>query len=211
MNNIKNIIFDLGGVVIDLKREKAVEALKAIGFEGADEMLGLYRQQEPFLSLETGRFTTADFFDTIRGAIGDKNVSDRQIQDALNEFLRALPVERLEAIRELRDKGFRLFVLSNTNALMFHSWIEEKFRQEGLRVNDYFDGIVTSFQEGTCKPDPAIFETVLRRYGLKPEETLMLDDSQANCDAAESTGMKAIRIGTSADNDLLAVVKSIEK
>ncbi len=208
MKNIKNIIFDLGGVVIDLKREKAVEALEAIGFSGANEMLGLYRQQEPFLSLETGHCTVAEFFDSIRAGI-DGEVSDVSIQNALNEFLRGMPVERLQAIRKLRDKGYRLFVLSNTNAMMFHSWIEEKFTQEGMRVNDYFDGIVTSFQEGTCKPDPELFRTVLRRYRLNPEETLMLDDSEANCNAAESVGMKARKVGSTPADDMLAITAEL--
>lgn len=212
MNDIKNIIFDLGGVVIDLKRENAVAALQALGMADADSILGLYKQQPPFLSLETGHITAGEFFDTIRTRIGNTALTDLQIQQAFNAFLIAIPVERLQALRRLRSLGYRLYVLSNTNPMMYHSWIDEAFRQiPPYSINDYFDGIVVSFQERTCKPDPAIFATVTRRYNLDPAQTLMLDDSEANCQAARSTGLQAIRIGNTPDDDLLAVARKLEQ
>ena len=88
---------------------------------------------------------------------------------------------------------------------MYNSWIAEHFRQEGLTINDYFDGIVTSFQELTCKPDPEIFSIVVRRYQLNPEETLMLDDSRANCEAAKSIGLMAIQVGADPENAMIAI------
>lgn len=203
IKGMKNIIFDLGGVVIDLRRERAVNALKALGLEDADQMLGLYRQEEPFLGLETGRTRTADFFDMLRGKC--PGASDRQLADAFDSFLVDLPVARLERLRQLREHGFRLFVLSNTNPVMFNGWICEAFRAEGRSINDYFDGIVVSFQELTCKPDPDLFSRVLSRYGLNAGETVMLDDSAANCEAARSVGMNAIRVGLSPDDDMLAI------
>ena len=211
MNQIKNIIFDLGGVMINLRRENAVHALEQLGMADADSMLGLYKQQPPFLSLETGHLTAGGFFDMMRTRIG-RQVSDMEIQNAINAFLIDIPLERLEALRRLRAKGYRLYVLSNTNAIMYHSWIDEAFRQiEPFSINDYFDGIVVSFEERTCKPDPAIFSTVIRRYGLVAEETLMLDDSQANCEAARSVGLQAIQIGATADDDMLAVAAKLEQ
>ena len=77
---------------------------------------------------------------------------------------------------------------------MYDGWISEAFRQEGLRVGDYFDGIITSFAEGVCKPESAIFERLLGRYSLDPAESLLLDDSEANCEAARRQGMQALRI-----------------
>ena len=211
MNQIKNIIFDLGGVMINLRRENAVHALEQLGMADADYMLGLYKQQPPFLSLETGHLSAGGFFDMMRTRIG-RQVSDMEIQNAVNAFLVDIPVERLEALRRLREKGYRLYVLSNTNAVMYHSWIDEAFRQiEPLSINDYFDGIVVSFEERTCKPDPSIFSTVIRRYGLVAEETVMLDDSQDNCDAARSVGLQAIRIGSTPEDDMLAVAARLEQ
>ncbi|MDE5773305.1 MAG: HAD family phosphatase [Muribaculaceae bacterium] len=207
IKGIKNIIFDLGGVVIDLDRNRAVEALKALGLHDADSLLGLYRQEEPFLGLETGRVEAGEFFDLIRSKC--PGASDAEITKAFDSFLIGIPVARLQRLRALRRAGYRLYVLSNTNPVMYNGWITDAFRAEGLTVNDYFDGIVASFQELTCKPDPIIFERVLTRYNLRPEETLMLDDSEANCDAARSVGMPAIRIGRDRTDDMLAVTYTL--
>lgn len=203
LDNIRNIVFDLGGVVIDLQRERAVAALSALGLKDADSMLGLYRQEEPFLGLETGRLSAGEFFDLLRPLCG--GASDMQITNAFNEFLVDLPVERLSRLLELRRAGYRVYALSNTNPVMFGSWIASKFRAQGLSVGDYFDGIVVSFQELTCKPDPVIFQRVLSRFNLIPEQTLMLDDSAANCDSARSVGMQALQVGTDPQSDMLAL------
>lgn len=212
--DIQNIIFDLGGVVIDLDRMRAVNALEDLGVAGAGELLSQYVQKPPFYELETGRATAGEFFDTIRGICLDNRpgslpATDRQITAAFNAFLVALPVERLKRLRQLRMAGFRVFALSNTNPVMYNSWIANAFRKEGGQINDYFDGIVTSFQELTCKPDPAIFLTLLRRYGLNPSQTLMLDDSEANCKAAAGCGMHALRVGCTPQDDMLAITDLI--
>ncbi len=204
-SGIKNIIFDLGGVIIDLDRNRAVSALTALGLKEADSLLGLYRQEEPFLGLETGRIEAGAFFDLIREKC--PGATDSQITEAFDRFLIGIPTHRLERLRQLRRNGYRLYVLSNTNPVMYNGWITNAFRAEGLTINDYFDGIVASFQELTCKPDPTIFQRVLTRYGLKPEETLMLDDSAANCDAARSVGMYAKRIGSERDDDMMAATQ----
>ncbi|MDE6559373.1 MAG: HAD family phosphatase [Muribaculaceae bacterium] len=203
LQNIENIIFDLGGVVIDLDRDRAVAALTKLGLKEADEMLGLYRQEEPFLGLETGRVTAGEFFDLLREKC--PGATDTLLTDAFNQFLVRIPVERLEMLRRLRMAGYRIFVLSNTNPVMYNSWIANAFRAEGGSINDYFDGIVASFQELTCKPDPAIFSTVARRYGLNPAATLMLDDSDANCRSAAGVGMHALRVGSTPGDDMLAI------
>lgn len=210
MKKVKNLIFDLGGVVIDLARENAVAALSALGIEGVDDLLGLYRQKEPFLSLETGGISEAEFYDEIR-KMCKKDVSDMDIQNAFNAFLVKLPVERLAALRRLREEGYKVFGLSNTNPVMFNSWIRDAFMQEGLKVNDYFDGLVLSFEEGFCKPEPELFATVLNRYGLDPQETVMLDDSKKNCEAAESLGMRSACVGKEPDSDIFARIEEIRE
>lgn len=193
MEKIKNIIFDLGGVVIDLDRHQAVHALDNLGVSDASALLGEYSQKGPFLMHETGEISTSELFDIFLPHC-KKGTTCTDIRDAFEQFLRGLPVERLKTIRELRKKGYKVFVLSNTNPLMFNHWIDNAFRNDGLTMNDYFDGIVVSFQERICKPDPQIFKNLIVRYGLNPSETLMLDDSEANCKAARSVGLQAIRV-----------------
>ena len=202
--NIRNVIFDLGGVVIDLDRDRAVRALEKLGLEGADEMLGLYGQKEPFLGLETGETPAGEFFDIMRSRM-KPGVTDKEITKAFNEFLVELPAKRLEMLRRMRMAGYRIFMLSNTNPVMYNSWIDRAFRQEGGTVNDYFDGIVVSYQELMCKPNVAIFETLMRRYGLNPSETLMLDDSEKNCQAAAEAGAHAFKVGKGENDDMMAI------
>ncbi|MBD5265229.1 MAG: HAD family phosphatase [Bacteroides sp.] len=205
---MKNIIFDLGGVVIDLDRQRAADALEALGITDAPALLGEYEQKGPFLLLENGNSTTADFYDNMLPRCR-KDTTCTEIRDAFERFLVEIPMERLQAIRSLREKGFRLYVLSNTNPLMFNHWIDMAFRQEGLTMNDYFDGIVTSYQEKRCKPDPEIFQNVINRYKLDPKETLMLDDSAKNCESARSVGLNAIQIDNNGADSLLAVCKRL--
>lgn len=194
MESIKNVVIDLGGVLINLDRERCVRAFERLGLRGVDEMLGLYRQEEPFLSVETGRITDSEFYDKVRSLCGG-NVSDAEIERAFDEFLVDLPVDRLRALLRLRACGYRTYMISNTNAIMYNGWIKRAFMQlEGRRVGDYFDGIVTSFAEGVCKPEAALFRTVLDRHSLEAGESLLLDDSEANCEIARSLGMKAVRI-----------------
>ena len=205
---IKNIIFDLGGVVIDLQRQKAIDALANLGLEEAASLLGEYAQKGPFLMLETGEITSSEIFDILLPQCKE-GTKCSDIRDAFEEFLRDLPVERLKMLESLRKKGYKLYVLSNTNPIMFHHWIDEAFRKDGKSINDYFDGVVVSFQEKTCKPDPQIFRNVVERFGLKPEETLMLDDSEANVKAAESIGLKAKRITPEGENSFLSVCQAL--
>ncbi len=206
--NIENVIFDLGGVVIDLDRDRAVRALEELGLEDANEMLGLYGQQEPFYGLETGERPAGEFFDIMRSKM-KPGVTDAQITEAFNQFLVDLPAKRLEMLRRMRMAGYRIFMLSNTNPVMFHSWIDRAFRQEGGSVNDYFDGIVVSFQELTCKPDVNIFKNLMRRYGLNPSQTLMLDDSEKNCQAAAEAEAHAFKIGKDENDDMMAICEAL--
>lgn len=192
-SEIKNVVIDLGGVMIDLDRERCVRAFELLGLKGADSMLGLYKQEEPFLSVETGRISSARFYDGLR-SLTSRNITDEQFENAFNEFLVALPVERLNALTAMRGDGLKLYMISNTNAIMYDGWIKQAFMQQSRHVGDYFDGIITSFAEGTCKPDPLIFKILLDRYHLVPAETILLDDSEANCEAARGLGMQALRI-----------------
>lgn len=193
MSKIKNIIFDLGGVVIDLQRRMAVDALDRLGIKDASALLGEYEQKGPFLMLEKGDISSSELYDILLPHCAEGTTCS-DIRDAFEEFLREIPVERLRMLDSLKDKGYRMYVLSNTNPIMYNHWIDNAFRNDGKSINDYFHGIVTSFQERMCKPDPALFKKVIDRYDLNPDETIMLDDSEANVKAARSVGLNAIRI-----------------
>ena len=102
-----------------------------------------------------------------------------------------IPVERLRALRQLRRR-YGVYLLSNTNPIMMEGFIAEQFRQEeGMEMKDYFDGVVASYVAKCYKPDREIFDYACEKYGIKPEETLFFDDSQANVDAALALGFYA--------------------
>ena len=183
-----NIVFDLGGVIVDIDPQACIDELNKIGLYDAAKIIDPYKQQGAFLELEEGKITAAEFYDIMRSMCNNKEISNKELEDAFCSFIPSLPVERLKALRELR-KTKKVYALSNTNAILFNNVIDRLFRQEGLAINDYFDGIVTSFADQACKPSKKIFETLTRRYNLDGSRTLFLDDSQANCDAAKECGI----------------------
>lgn len=195
--NIKNLLFDLGGVIMDLKRQNCVDALVALGMTDADQRLGLYVQKDPFLKLEEGKISPEEFLNELRGYMRP-GVTDAQIVDAFNAFLVGIPVERLRKLVELRKK-YRIYVLSNTNEIMWNSKIDSEFRKDGHDLDYYVDGCVTSFDAGVCKPDARIFREVENRFGLVPEETLFFDDSAANCEAAAKLGFHTVTVAPGTD------------
>ena len=189
----RDLLFDLGGVIVDIDRQKCVEAFQALGFSDIASFLGEYGQKGIFLQLEEGKVTPSRWRQALRPHMPE-SVTDTQIDDAFQAFITGIPRERLQALRDLRAKGHRLYVISNTNAVMWDGIIADLFRQEGLSVDDYFDGIVTSFEAGCCKPDPQIFNLVLDRFGLNAPEVTFFDDSADNCRRAAEMGFRAIHV-----------------
>lgn len=190
---IKNLLFDLGGVIMDLDRDRCVRAFERLGMKDADDFLGVYGQKGAFLALESGKINADEFHRQVRPMIDRPEVSDEEIDNAFNEFLVGIPVTRLEALRALR-KDYKIYLLSNTNPIMINSRIAEEFRKEGFEMADYFDGIFTSYEAGCCKPGKEIFDYTEREGHIKPDETLFFDDSQANVDAARSYGLNAVLV-----------------
>lgn len=186
MKDIKNLLFDLGGVIMDIKRSRCVERFVALGFADADKYLGEYSQAGSFAALERGDITPAEWRSDIRSHIAT-DVTDNDIDNAFIAFLTGIPVHRLKELRLLRKK-YKIYMLSNTNTIMWNSEIARQFRSEGYEREDYFDCIVTSFTARALKPDAAIFDYARKELDIDPHETLFLDDSAANCAAAEKLG-----------------------
>lgn len=202
---IKNLLFDLGGVIMDIRRLNCVASFERLGMKDADSFLGEYSQKGPFLQLEEGLINETQFRDAVREYI-DGEVTDEQIDKAFCDFLVGIPAYRLEQLRQLK-KQYGIYMLSNTNPIMWHSRIAEEFRQEGMEREDYFDGIVTSFEARSIKPDAKIFHTVVEKLGIKPEETLFLDDSQKNLDAASALGFHTLLV--TPESEFFELLKSM--
>lgn len=185
---IKNLLFDLGGVIMEIRRENCVRAFEKLGMVEADSLLGEYSQSGVFAGIENGSLTPAEFHRQIRDIIG-RDVTDEQIDEAFQKFLIGIPEHRLDELEELHKK-YKIYMLSNTNPIMWAGEITRNFCKRGRDVNYYFDGIVRSYEAKAMKPDPTIFQFVIDRLGIDPTETLFFDDSQRNLDAAAEFGFK---------------------
>ena len=182
-----NLLFDLGGVIIDIERQNCVDAFVKLGLRNADSYFGLYAQTGPFMELENGSLNIEGFHTAIRKDLPE-GVTDYQIDNAFQKFITGIPVHRLVALRELRAKGHNIYLLSNTNPIMWNGIIASEFAKEGLRREDYFDGMVTSYKARATKPDEKIFRYAIDYLGIDPAETLFFDDSEDNTKAAEALG-----------------------
>lgn len=189
---IKNLLFDLGGVVMNIRRENCVRAFEALGMTDANNLLGEYEQAGVFAGVENGSLSAAEFRDEIRRIIG-RDIADDEIDAAFCKFLTGIPEERLKALEDLHGR-FGMYVVSNTNPIMWNSEIARQFSKLGHDINYYFDGTVTSFEARAMKPDARIFEKVVADFGIRPDETLFFDDSKANCDAAEKLGFRTVHV-----------------
>lgn len=183
----KNVIFDFGGIIVDLDRQAAVDAFEALGCRVAGS-IGLYAQKGVFAALETGRMADAEFFGFVRTQAG-RDIPDDDIRRAWNRMLVGVPRHRLQAVLALRPR-FRTFMLSNTNALHW-DYVREGLPVPGdIRLEDCFERMFLSFRMHLAKPDAGIFLRALSEAGLCPGETLFIDDSEENCRAAETLGMQ---------------------
>ena len=185
---IQNIVFDLGGVLIDLDRDACIRAFAELGFPQADALLDPYRQSGIFLKLEQGTAVPQELYDHIRDETG-REIAPEAIHAALSRFLVDLPEYKLDMLRDLR-KRFKVFMLSNTNAIMMPYIAEHFFTRQGGTIGDYFDRVFLSYEMKLAKPDPEIFQAMAREGGFLPGETLVIDDSPANVAAAEALGFR---------------------
>lgn len=186
---IKNLLFDLGGVIMDIKRENCIKAFAQLGIDNPGQYLGDYEQSGFFHNIEAGTITPGEFFDEVR-RIAPRFLSDEEITVAFCAFLTGIPAHRLHALESLKGR-YGIYMLSNTNMIMWDTEIKRQFAQEGHDIPYYFNGTVTSFEAGSCKPEAKIFRFAEKKLGIKPEETLFLDDSEANCEAARALGFQA--------------------
>ena len=187
--NIKNIVFDLGGVLVDLDFKAAINGLQQAGFANVKEQLQTLHQGGIFQKFELGEMSADEFRTAIREN-STVELTDEEVDNLWNAMLLEIPREKLELILDLRGK-YMVYLLSNTNSIHWDYVCKNAFNYRGFRVKDYFEETFLSYEMHLAKPDKAIFEKVLQDANLLPEETLFIDDSEANCKAAEEVGIHA--------------------
>ena len=188
---IKNILFDLGGVLIDLDTSRPIRAFAALIADDAHapvsamDLLG-GGESELVQQYQVGAISSDTFFDSIQ-ALCRPGTTRAQLVQAWRAMLLSLPPHRLAKIRELKKAGYNIYILSNINEDHVH-WTLEHFREWGIEVGRDIDQVFFSNEMHLAKPDIRCFQEVIRSTGINPAETLYIDDLPQNIEAGKRVG-----------------------
>lgn len=189
--SIKNIIFDFGGVIMDLHIQRAKDEFLALG--GSKDLFPKqYSQFEGIFQLiDRGEMPIPQFYDAVREQGHIPHATDQQIRDAWLSLLGPIQEERIETLRRLKEK-FSLYILSNANAIHWDYIEHTLMRYHGEDVNKWFRKIFLSYKMHLEKPEPEIYQTVAREANILPQQTLFIDDSELNTSAAAALGFQTL-------------------
>jgi putative hydrolase of the HAD superfamily len=185
---VKNIIFDLGVVLLDIDFQRTMNEFEKLGISNIHEIYTGYEQKEIFDKFDKGLISMEEFRDEIRRQIKIP-ASDEMIDHAWNAMIIEFPPERINMLISIKNR-FRTFLLSNTNAIHFpvyNKQLNERF--DIANLSDLFEQAYYSYRLGLRKPDKEIFELVLNENKLIPAETLFIDDSPQHIATAVSLGI----------------------
>ena len=186
---IRNIIFDLGGVILTLDQPQAVRRFEALGLKDAEQRLDPYTQQGIFGDLEEGKID-AETFRLELGKLIGREVSFEECCYAWQGYAKELPQRNLDALRKLRSEGYRLILLSNTNPYMME-WVDSpRFDGQGHSIRDYMDACYLSYEMKVMKPADSFFRRVLMAEQTPPSACLFVDDGPRNVAAASQIGIR---------------------
>lgn len=191
MKNIKAIIFDFGGVILNIDYNKTANAFRELGIKNFDEMYSQKNVNPLFHDLEEGKLSEDEFYDAFRKST-HLELTDQQIKSAWNALLLGYREEALHTLKAIKQK-YKLYLLSNTNII--HHTAFNKIYQNQIRhgsINDYFNKAYYSHEIGYRKPGKEAYEYVLKENNLLPSETLFIDDSKQNIEAAKALGMQTV-------------------
>lgn len=190
---IKNIIFDLGGVIINLSVEKTHEAFASLSGLTVQVVKELVHQSAFFHEYEKGLISDMEFRNHLRELL-KLNVADHQLDLAWNAMLLDIPLNRIRLFEQLKGQ-FSLFLLSNTNNIHLQSFNKQVFQLTGFpSLDHYFHNAYYSHLINMKKPDVEIYEYVLSNSNLHPQETIFLYDNLDNLAGANKAGIRTFHV-----------------
>ena len=188
MANKKNIIFDLGGVLLNIDYSKTFKAFEQLGFPHFNNMYSQFTANTLFENLEIGKISNEDFYKTLIHQ--HPLIAKQDISEAWNAMLLDFRLESLHFLQTL-SQNHQLFLLSNTNAIHYAAFVQKFTAETGLaNFNDFFTKAYYSHLINLRKPTKEIFQYVLHDAGITAAETLFIDDSYNNIEAAAGLGFK---------------------
>lgn len=194
---IKNIVFDFGGVIAEINRDKAVEAFIRLGLKDADIRLDKYHQTGIFQELEEGKLS-ADQFREKLGELCGRKLTEAETKQAWLGFFTEVDTKKLDYILGLK-KYFYVYILSNTNPFVMSWACSPEFSAAGKPLNDYCDKLYLSYQLGHTKPAPETFHLMIDDSGLIPSESLFVDDGASNIRIGKELGFATFQPENGAD------------
>ncbi|MFZ4547929.1 MAG: HAD family hydrolase [Bacteroidales bacterium] len=205
-SEIKNIIFDLGGVLLNINPLLSLLEFEKLSGIDKETLAQRLVEENVFAKFETGSLNPAQFRDELNRIMGTK-LDDLAIDTAWNTLILDFPFERLQMLQQLR-KNYTVYLLSNTNIVHFWHYTGEFFKKYNIRFEDLFDKLFVSYEIGLHKPDAAIYTYVLNDLGINPSETVFIDDSLPNIKAAAGLSINVIHI--TVEKDVTAYFESGE-
>ena len=193
MQNIKNIIFDLGGVILNIDFKQTELAFAELGIGNFNQYYTLQALSPLFEQLELGLVTPKVFYDEFR-KLANTSLNNKEIEIAWNALLLDFPPERISWLKNISTK-YNVYLLSNTNKIHYDAFIKLFDEQIGDGdFNKYFIKAYYSHEINLRKPSKECFKFVLKNENLNPKETLFIDDSETNVEAAKTVGINTIQL-----------------
>jgi glucose-1-phosphatase len=192
MSTIKNIIFDLGGVIMNIDFKQTEKAFSNLGFNNFSEYITQFHITALFEEYETGKINDAAFIQGIQ-QLSPRPLTENEIVHAWNALLLDFPPERIELLKKIKQR-YRIFLLSNTNAL-HHAEFQKRFKVlTGGYLEDIFHKTYYSQTTGMRKPNAEIYQLVIDENKLNPSETLFIDDTASNFSGAQQAGLQTFHL-----------------
>ncbi len=203
-----SVIFDLGGVIVNLDYQKTVAAFKkTLPDIASDFFLGQEAQLKFFSDYEVGKITTSEFMMSFNQHYACQ-LNPKTFSECWNAMILNLPLERIELLKKLKAKGKKIYLLSNINEL-HEKYFEEILDSYKLKSSFFglFDKVYYSHKVGLRKPSPEIFKLVLSENHLNPAETLFIDDTLGHVQSARELGINAIHLQKNESITQLSILK----
>lgn len=187
MSRIKNIIFDLGGVIYDIDYHKTIDAFSNLGIDQAEVLYSQAKQTDLFDAYEIGAISSEVFIQKLKSKL-NKDLEDYDIINAWNALLIGVPKYRLDFLLEVKS-SFNTFLLSNTNDLHIQQINKELEEMKVNGLKPFFNEVFLSYELGMRKPHKETFIEVVNRLVINPSETLFIDDSPQHLIGAKEAGL----------------------
>jgi len=187
MKKIKSIIFDLGGVLLNISYQNTINEFKKLGIENSSSFYSKKLQSNIFNLLETGKISEDEFVSKIKKNC--KNATEKEIIFAWNQMLLDLPGNRISLLKKLKTE-YNIFLLSNTNSIHIKEFENKLGGEKYSGFYSLFDKVYYSHQIGHRKPNLEAFQLILEENKLNTEEVLFIDDSPHHIEGAKKLGIQ---------------------